>query len=540
MKALSYQIMLDEPVLASALDGDPNDSESYPYLPGSLLRGALIRRYQQNRGRVADAAADPDFRRLFLDGTCRFLNAYPLINNCRGLPVPRSWYLKKGDQVANGTTIEDFAIDEPSGNQQYQSLPRPFCVPDADSGNAIVHAPAKQLMVHTQRDRKKGRATDQEGAVFRYAALAEGQRFAAAIVCDHDADAAILQDLLTGSVLLGGSRTGGYGRARFQEIREEAATWREVGPRFNELDDDLLTVTLLSPALVRSNRGQFEASLEALVQALNERLTEQERQENPWPQPMTAFLGPEPVGGFNRAWGLPLPQVLACAAGTVLVFSGVTLLDPARKRLEEQGIGERRAEGFGRVAINWSNKEKWEMRLPTSTDAQTHTISSASGLKLAEAMQQRRLRNKLDQAVLKQSKATFSNMSLPGKPNKTQLARLRIRIQAELLKPTPSLQCLADFCTSVNERNAVKSVWERMRFNSNHQSLLEWLREFSIQTDINQWRDRWRVSLGLAGDTVVLALGGVDATLNDTLRVEYALRLIDALLARIIKQGGDE
>lgn len=49
MKTIHYQITLEEPVLVTALEGDPNTATSFSYLPGSVLRGAIIGRYMRQK-----------------------------------------------------------------------------------------------------------------------------------------------------------------------------------------------------------------------------------------------------------------------------------------------------------------------------------------------------------------------------------------------------------------------------------------------------------------------------------------------------------
>ncbi len=77
------------------------------------------------------------------------------------------------------------------------------------------------------------------------------------------------------------------------------------------------------------------------------------------------------IGGFNRKWGLPLPQALAVRMGSVLVFKDPgcdpTLLDD----LEVRGIGERRAEGFGRIAFNRQRVAQLEAKENTRTEARS-------------------------------------------------------------------------------------------------------------------------------------------------------------------------
>ena len=65
MKALTFTIRSLEPVLvAQVTGGDPNSASSVLFIPGSVVRGALIARYRWQEGNVRKAT-DPGFRRLF-------------------------------------------------------------------------------------------------------------------------------------------------------------------------------------------------------------------------------------------------------------------------------------------------------------------------------------------------------------------------------------------------------------------------------------------------------------------------------------------
>ena len=77
MRACTFQLRLLEPVLvARAESGEENSAVGLPFVPGSTLRGALVARFLE-RNPIANLATDARARRLFLDGTTCFLNAYP-------------------------------------------------------------------------------------------------------------------------------------------------------------------------------------------------------------------------------------------------------------------------------------------------------------------------------------------------------------------------------------------------------------------------------------------------------------------------------
>src|SRR5262245_14069061 len=107
MNAITYRITLDEPALVTRLGGEPNGAVALDYLPGSVLRGAIIGAYLRHRG-LTDLEADPDGFRLFLEDGTRFLNGYPLHQDRRSLPVPLSLYRPKEAE----DRLYDFAVEE--------------------------------------------------------------------------------------------------------------------------------------------------------------------------------------------------------------------------------------------------------------------------------------------------------------------------------------------------------------------------------------------------------------------------------------------
>lgn len=70
---------------------------------------------------------------------------------------------------------------------------------------------------------------------------------------------------------------------------------------------------------------------------------------------LRAFTTTATVGGWNVSWQRPKPTAVATQMGSLFVFQLDGKLEDADyaalARLEEQGIGERRAEGYGQVRI---------------------------------------------------------------------------------------------------------------------------------------------------------------------------------------------
>jgi CRISPR-associated protein Csx10 len=535
MKAITYQLKLLEPVLVTSLSGDPNSAASFDYLPGSVLRGSFIGRYLQQR--PVDLATDTDARRLFLSGETRWLNAYPVDRlGKRSLPAPHSLHRLK---VGNENEIFDLAVDPQSDiKEQWAKVGSAFCQ-FADQQVRLIES-ERQISVHTARTRRYGRARsdklddekgDVRGAVYRYDALAAGQVFEAVVLCD-DADAAEIEKLLSGKIRLGKSLNGGYGEAAIETV-SESDKWNEYPlPDFlksSNADGDAtlsreLIITFLSDALLRDERtGQFMVDAEAVCQVLQTKLGGTLTLKR-------GFTKREILGGFNRKWGLPLPQAHAFAAGSVLVCQAENTDLKKLNDLLQEGIGERRAEGFGRFAVNWQTMP--ELTIEESKPATPASVTlDGDEAKLAERVAGHILRRRLDQRVT----AAGLNKQVERPPHKSQLARLRGVIQEELMQPQPDLQRVKDFIEELKQRNTTRKQFSQARVGS--KQLDEWLLEELGKTDDATWE-------GLLNPNnktkLEISLGGVSVKPTEQMKAEYLLRYLDAWLARVTKEIGKE
>ena len=302
MKVISYQITLSEPVLLNSLEGGPNESSSFDYIPGSVLRGALIAKYMAVNKITQLDAADDTTRNLFFNGAVRYLNGYPLDRLAkRTLPVPFSWHRDKSEVAKadekNPASIYDFVADS-DDEIEPKAVSAPFYSMISDKVQLL--APKRWLSVHTARNRRFGRAVkkssvtgdEHSGAVYRYEALAAGQTFGAVILCDAAEDANLIKGMLEGEILLGGSRTAGYGKALISSV-EEKNQWREAGSQLEKTANGKLVVNLLSDVLVRDEIGQFSADHRDFTALLSKKL-------NATLTLQRAYLKNKIIGGFNR------------------------------------------------------------------------------------------------------------------------------------------------------------------------------------------------------------------------------------------------
>lgn len=530
MNVIAYRMTLLEPLLATRLEGDPNSSVSFPYVPGSQLRGAVVAALLASPEHQALDAGDEEARRLFFDGRTRYLNAYPLAaGNVRTLPTPLSWFAPKGQDAP----LFDFAVKtrfQLDGRPtQFQAVAgeHPFC--QIQAGEVSYWKPGRQVNVHTSRDRRKGRALDKSGAVFQYDALAAGEQFGGLVLAETDTDGELLAGLLQQVTILGRSGNSGYGRVEIEVDPDwSKESWREVGGSIAGIPAEVpFLVTLLSDTIVRDPQtGQHSADL---VPTLQELLQVELSYAAVGDPEQRGTRRVQEVGAFNRTWGLPLTQAHALTAGSVFVLvSNRPLAPSALQKLEWQGVGERRAEGFGRLAFQWQTRP--ELKLgeaglkPTLQEAPDLNGTAQS---LAQHMVERMLRRDLDAAL----QARINALHVAPCPSNAQLGRFRVIARDALA--TNDLGRLLAFLTDIDERRSARDQFQRSRINGKR--LDRWLGE-RLSSPESIWSE-------LKKEGASRRLGGnVSCNVKDDLALaqEYTIRLVDGVLAKAARESREQ
>ena len=283
--------------------------------------------------------------------------------------------------------------------------------------------------------------------------------------------------------------------------------------------------------LVRDVRGHFSLNpVPALQKALGVNLGIARHEQT---QEALIFRRTEVVGGFNRKWGMPLPQVTALAAGSVFVLTAEhPIAAEALQTLEDLGLGERRAEGYGRVAINWYESAPPQFTKDTSQRlvraAHAVTLTTAER-RLAQAMLDRQFRRDLEQKLLK----AINELDISGALPNSQLSRWRSVIHSALAlkEAAQQLDRLNQFRAHEADKNS--RAWERLRrarLVGRNLRLTEWIEDVLTHTDA-PWHwfpaDAKPVPLKLSED--------LQSRLTDDLAIEFRLRLLDGVLARHAK-----
>jgi len=517
MRACTFQLRLLEPVLvARAESGEENSAVGLPFVPGSTLRGALVARFLE-RNPIANLATDARARRLFLDGTTCFLNAYPCRDEGRLLPTPASWFTEKEQVDDPDAEILDQAVGSIGSLLRPTQVKSNFC--HVSGASASLYTPPRQVNVHISLLNPNHR--DEPNQVYRYDALAEGEVLAGVILTGDANAAAEVKSLLSPDELrLGGAHTAGYGRVRIEAV-EESSDWEEYVPG-QDPPDGSIVVTLLSDTVLRGRDGQ-------LGQDLTTFLADQLGIRNLCAA--QSFRSWHTVGGYNRKWGLPLTQSWALRAGSVYVYPPDSGLNPDDLRsLFAPGIGERRAEGCGRVAVNWHTEPVLQRFASTTYHAPPPSLSEESKL-LARGMAQRRLRMLLERRLAEEvNRISITTPQKEKEPKKNaQFSRVRNAAQDAASQATSDEEGLRPILDLLDSLKDAKEQFAATRIGDT--PLLNWIQGRARERDVERQ---------LLGGRVLPQVAGERAELLDELRTEFTARLIDGVMKKAIQQNQKE
>lgn len=341
-------------------------SQSIDYIAGSALRGALAGAYL----RAGGAANSRLFRDIFLSEQVLFPNLYP--GGTNSAPIPLSARSCKrfpgaGD-IQSEHGICDRLVELTLSEEQdiTDKLRCPQCKSPLDritgfyirNGRLVETIKVKKrLMTHVGLSRVTG--TAEEGFLYSLEVLEEGQYFSGRIICADNMAEQLRQmfEKYGNELYVGTARTRGLGCLSIKEVSDSNPTTFELkafDQRYRAITKDsdsnslYFTVTLLSDTILQDSFFRYQGVIK-----------EENFKEfgiNPGDIQLQDYMSDQVrIQGWNSAAGWPKEDEMAIRKGSVFLYryrGETSALQRSLEKIQRNGIGARRAEGFGRVSIN--------------------------------------------------------------------------------------------------------------------------------------------------------------------------------------------
>lgn len=385
------QLRSQQPLCVAAEQAQGTLRRTLEYIPGGTLRGALAARLRAVRPDISQQ----DFNRLMLAPGSRFQNLYPLppgrdlarplphtARSCKlypgFIPVrPRPGRPRHGVHDLLFPLLRYMLAGEERGNtlpaqrchNQECGLPlEPFSGFYSGSRAGDYYQVEVNQRQVTQTAIDPHRETASPANLFTVQAIEEETLFAGYFSLGDPAEEEKFCQTICpaeATLRLGYGRTRGMGLVQItqcyvdspylweDELRERLVKFNEKAEAMNcciPAGHTLFALALLSDTILLDPFLRPQAGIDGstLAREVDQTLANS--------QLLAAFARTRQVYGWSSPHGLPLPADLALTAGSVFVFQTTLSVDAlatilAGADVEQVGIGERRAEGFGQVVV---------------------------------------------------------------------------------------------------------------------------------------------------------------------------------------------
>lgn len=398
MKYIVYHIENVQPIKQASTIMQKDNEFTKSYISGANMRGAFIANYMNIKG-IKDIKGI--HKEKLLKGGLTFLNAYPAVDGNRSLPMPKCYFALKdniktfsfNNRLKIYSSLKD--LDEEKEYEKVKGFD--FAQWDLDKDNLNVINVGKSSNIHIKNEEKN--------KIFRYESINSGNEFVGIIMCDDDNYAEECKEILEkGLFYIGGSKGSGYGLCRFNKVKIN-----DINPEIKYLKELLpyedsgdIVIVALSDILYRQENGIYSAYLEEKLLKKELGLRSAKLKES--------FVENEYITGYNNKWGYRLPNIKGIKAGSVFVYETEGEIDEKLLyEFIEKGVGERKSEGYGRIAILSSLPFNYIYKYKKSDDFESDNKIELSCLekkdlrKIVNRIYREKLDNRISQIVLKLS-----------------------------------------------------------------------------------------------------------------------------------------
>jgi CRISPR-associated Csx10 family RAMP protein len=353
-----------------------NAPGALPYLPGSSLRGAAAAKYLREGG----SPEDDEFRTLFIENPVFFPNLLPTDHDgkiiSQVLPLTSvSCKRYPGFTSENGHSVRDTLVKKMLERNDPDNYREQACIKcdndlkglsgfwNADIAAPRMFQPTMFFQRHTGIDRTTGTVAPK--IFFITQAIADFQKtptgdYERQILSGgmfmNDRQIAVLEPLFKTPLFAGQDRTRGMGELQvtvepFNMEPLDIDTW---DLKFKDIMEHKASGRL-DPALLSGLYFSLKLESHAILVDKFLRPTTEIELTLPCVEPVLKVTKSQLIRGWNDVWGLAKPDDMGIIMGSVYLFrytdNNREGLRQYLNKLAVDGIGLRRAEGFGSVLI---------------------------------------------------------------------------------------------------------------------------------------------------------------------------------------------
>ncbi|NLU11098.1 MAG: hypothetical protein GXW90_09250 [Tepidanaerobacter acetatoxydans] len=461
MAYLKITINLLSPIILSADVPDNNLTETFDYIPASSLIGLFAAKYISQE-HLEYAHNNTNFYKWFLKGDLVFTNAYISekddYDEIDMLPTPLCIKKqKKGERILNillNTEDEQTVFISPYSYIERSTI---------KTGEL-----AKKINFHHMRDRLRGHTKDE--AMFNYEALMPGQIFKGEIY----GDSTTLREFRK---TFGEKIIGRLGKSRNTEYGEvEISLSKIINEDIDALtdedleDEDYILLTFISPCILVNENGFPDPSLPNLKCYLENILGKDSFEiEN-------CVMRTTSIENYISVWKMKRPIETAISAGSTvkLVFKNNLPFENIKngfKKMANDGIGERKNEGFGRIKLNMATAEEYYKKTIKPNQNKPESKVPQGAKQIFENVIQNMFKEEFERKAYEDA-AGFSRL-----PSNSLLGKLGLILS--------KCQKEEEFKKSIDElRNNAKSQLEDCRNKTKRCNLYEYIKNFDTTKTI--------------------------------------------------------
>ncbi len=391
VKYISYDLKCLENIKLSTTHNQIDFEESLDYISGSSIRGAFIYSYI-NKYEIDDISNSPHKEKFFTDNIV-FLNAYPKVNNKRSFPLPKCFFAPKSEmKTANDYLNIELGIDN-NLKPLYEKVR--FCEFVTENGEILNKVKVeKESYLHINKNTPKNK-------LYRYETIKRGQTFSGIIKTIDDYEEEIVNLLKDSIVYIGGSKGSGYGKCKIENLKVLDKNPELDLSNLGDLKDFYLIA--LSDIIYLDELGKYSTIIDGKVLGLTAAKFVDSNIETKY------------VSSYNNKWRQKTPTTIAIKAGSVFKYH---IDEPVDSNMLyetiSQGIGVRRNEGFGRIAIVDDIRYKKIALNPDKDISKSENITlSAGDIKLLNsiglAIFKNRINKNINKEVLELNKKIVKN-----------------------------------------------------------------------------------------------------------------------------------